>query len=112
MTKAGSPRRDPAFALGRRTLRSCGIITAMELTAAVQALAHPLSSDQERAEAAEVVIDAFKTLAHEMSSMKRENTALQRVTYLLVESHPDDELRDEMHSTYTKITSGTASPEE
>lgn len=84
----------------------------MDLNQALFTLAQNNDGGSEAVQAVETVQKAFKDLTHELETIQKEHTAMKRVIYLLVESHPDHRLRNEMHSTYTKISSGLAAPGE
>lgn len=71
-----------------------------------------LSAESDRVEAAEIVTKTIEGLGQQVDTLTKKVEGLERVAYLLVESHPDDRLKNEMHTTYSKIVAGLASPEE
>lgn len=87
----------------------------MDLNYALHKIAEapdPDGPDSDVIEAVEIVLSTIKGLGQQVDTLTKKNDAMERVMYLLVQNVSDEKLRDEMHSTYTKIASGLASPEE
>lgn len=78
----------------------------MELTDAIDVLALDEAAPQNRLQASATVREAIAALQSKVEEIGREHEALKRVVYLLVAGTTDDELREEMHTTYTRISSG------
>lgn len=84
----------------------------MDINEAIDVLAAHTAPEKMRKDAAVTVRRAFTETYTRLTTLQHEHNALKRVMYLLVQSHPDEELREEMNATYTKVSSGLASPEE
>ena len=84
----------------------------MDLNQAIDALASFATPEEVRHEATVVIRQSFKDVHEQLVTLQQKSRAVERVIYLLVQTHPNEELREEMHDLYTRISSGLASPEE
>ena len=87
----------------------------MDLNDALHKIAEapdPDAPESDVIEAVEIVLKTIQGLGQQVDTLTKENEAMKRVMYLLVQDTANEELRDEMHATYTRISAGLGTPEE
>lgn len=84
----------------------------MDLNHALHTIAEKAAGDTEAAEAVATVRDVIVGLQHRTQEISVEHEALKRVCYLLVMNVQDDQIKDEMHATYTRMAAGLTTPDQ